>query len=73
MFLDRNYMFFALQNYYDINTIFFVFIGLERKVFAIPQLSPTFWDIVLQLAMVVLWCCYWPCDMGHVATLDTLF
>ena len=34
------YMFFVLHNYYDINIIFFVFVGLERKVFAIPQLSP---------------------------------
>ena len=33
-------MFFVYHNYYDINNIFFVFIGLERKVFAIPQLSP---------------------------------
>ena len=35
------YMFFVLHNYYDTNIIFFVFVGLERKVFAIPQLSPT--------------------------------
>ena len=34
------FMFFVLHNYHDINIIFFVFIGLERKVFAIPQLSP---------------------------------
>ena len=34
------YMFFVLHNYYDTNIIFFVFVGLERKVFAIPQLSP---------------------------------
>ena len=33
-------MFFVLHNYYDINNIFFVFVGLERKLFAIPQLSP---------------------------------
>ena len=39
------YMFFVLHNYYDINIIFFVFVGLERKVFAIPQLSPTSNDI----------------------------
>ena len=37
------YMFFVLPNYLDMNIIFFVglFVGLERKVFAIPQLSPT--------------------------------
>ena len=34
------YMFFVLHDYYDINIILFVFVGLERKVFAIPQLSP---------------------------------
>ena len=34
------YMFFVLHNYYDMNIILFVFVGLERKVFAIPQLSP---------------------------------
>ena len=38
-------MFFVLQNYYDIIIIIFVFVGLERKVFAIPQLSPTYNDI----------------------------
>ena len=34
------YTFFVLHNYYDTNIIFFVFVGLKRKVFAIPQLSP---------------------------------
>ena len=34
------YMFFVLHNYYDINIIFFVFVCLERKVSAIPQLPP---------------------------------
>ena len=35
------YIFFVLHNYYyDINIIFVVFVGLERKVYAIPQLSP---------------------------------
>ena len=34
------FMYFVLHNYYDMNIIFFVFIDLERMVFAIPQLSP---------------------------------
>ena len=36
------YMFFVLHNYHDKTIIFFVFVGLERKVFAIPQLSPIY-------------------------------
>ena len=30
-----------LHDCQDINIIFLVFIGLKRKVFAVPQLSPT--------------------------------
>ena len=39
-FWVEGYMFFVLHNYLAMNIIFFVFVGLERKVFAIPQLSP---------------------------------
>ena len=41
-FLVEVYMFFVLHNHYDISIIFFVFVGLERKVFTIPQLSPMY-------------------------------
>ena len=39
------FFFFVLHDYYDINhvnIIFFVFVGLYEKVFAIPQLSPKY-------------------------------
>ena len=51
-FLVEVYVVFVLHNYYDIDIIFFVLVGLERKVFAIPQLSPTtavFTSIYLKL------------------------
>ena len=46
-------MFFVLHDYYDINIIFFVFVGLERKVFAIPQLSPMQYCYVIVLMRLV--------------------
>ena len=34
------YMLFVLHHYYETNIIFFVFVDLQRKMFAFPQLSP---------------------------------
>ena len=54
------YMLFVLHNYYDINIIFFIFVSLKRKVFAIPQLSPIkclqkdMWDL-LRLMQILTW------------------
>ena len=69
-FWEEVSVFFVLHNYYDMNIIFFVFVGLERKVFAIPQLSP----ILLPGRIVFgVFSSFWYTDIQHRIVMEYCF